>query len=139
MTHDYVLFKASKDEIRLHLTHSILVNWKDFATILCLALTILAVAALVTAAENFVIVRGKVVGAGNAFIDSSGEKIPTRTLTVIIENSDRVFRIQAGTSVEYAISDEDASLAKVGSEVELFISSHQSKARIISIEGRSPI
>jgi len=114
-----------------------LVDWKDFLSLFCLAMTVLAVAALVTAAQNFVIVRGRVVSTGAAVIDGEDGRIPTRTVTVVIENSDRVFRIQRGTAVEYAVSDEDAALVEIGSEVELMISSHQVKARVLSVEGRS--
>ena len=113
-----------------------MVSWTDFASLLCLALIILAVAAVVTASQNFVIVRGRVVGNGSAFIVSGGEKVPTKTVTVIIENTDRVFRIQPGTAVEYAVSEKDAELAEIGSEVELFITRHQSQVKVVSVEGR---
>lgn len=114
---------------------SLLVTWKDFASLLCLALTLLAVASLVTAAQNFVIIRGKVIATGAALIDSQEGKVPTRTVTVIIENNDRVFRIQSGTTVEYAVSDSDANLIETGSEVELLLSTHSQKARVLSIKG----
>ena len=111
-----------------------MLKWTDFASLFCLALTILAVAALVTAAQNFVIVRGKVISTGSALIDSTDGKVPTRTVTIIIENDDRVFRIKNGSTVEYAVSDSDAMLLRTGGEVELMLSSHQSKARVISVE-----
>ena len=39
------------------------------------------------------------------------------------ENNDRVFRIQRGTAVEYAVFDDDTARVKTGSEIELLISS----------------
>jgi len=93
------------------------------------------VASLVTAAQNFVIVKGKVVSTGAALIDSDGGNFETRTVTVIIENNDRVFRIQRGTAVEYAVSDNDAARVETGSEIELLISSHKSQARILNVKG----
>jgi hypothetical protein len=116
-----------------------MVKWTDFASLFCLALTLLAVAALVTASQNFVIVRGKVVSTGSALVDSEAGKVPTRTVTIIIENDDRVFRIKSGTAVEYAVSDSDAALVRTGEQVELMLSSHQSKARVVNVEGRPEI
>ena len=113
-----------------------MVTWRDFTSLFCLSLTILAVAALVTAAQNFVIVSARVVALGSALIDG---QVPTRTVTVIIENSDRVFRIQRGTTVEYAVSDEDVRLVEIGSQVKLLISAHQDRAKLVSVEGRTPI
>ncbi|HEV8386073.1 MAG TPA: hypothetical protein VGQ03_00470, partial [Nitrososphaera sp.] len=130
-------YLSPNQEIRLRFTGMLLVDWKDFLSLFCLAMTVLAAAALVTAAQNFVIVRGMVVSTGVAVIDGEDGSIPTRTVTVVIENSDRVFRIERGTTVEYAVSDEDAGLVEIGSEVELMISSHQVKARVLSVEGRS--
>ena len=110
-------------------------DWKDFASLLCLALVLLAVAALVTAAQTFAIVRGKVVTTGTAIVDSNGTRTSTRTVTVAIENADRVFHIAPGTLVEYAISDSDAGLLEVGSSVELLVTLHSNKARLVEIAG----
>ena len=92
----------------------------------------LAVAAIVTAAQNFVIVRGTVVNKGSAFIDTDGHRESTRTVTLVIENADRVYRIRAGTAVEYAISDTDAKVVQIGSHIELLISLHNSRARVLA-------
>lgn len=81
------------------------------------------------------IVSGDVVSIGAGFIDSGDGKIPTKTVTIIIDNADRVFRIQAGTAVEYAISDEDAALLQVGTKISLLVSSNQNRARVVSAEG----
>lgn len=112
-----------------------MVDWKDFASLFCLALILLAAAALVTAAQNFAIVRGRVVSTGVVVLDGEDGSIQTRTVTVVIENSDRVFHIERGTEVEYAISDEDALLVQAGSEVELMVSTHQAKARVLKVIG----
>ena len=110
-----------------------MVDWKDFASLFCLALILLGVAALVTAAQNFAIVRGRVLTTGVAVLDGQDGSVQTRTVTLVIENSDRVFHIERGTTVEYAISDEDALLVRAGSEVELMVSTHQAKARILNV------
>ncbi|MCI0558292.1 MAG: hypothetical protein MN733_07330 [Nitrososphaera sp.] len=96
----------------------------------------LGASALAVSAQTFSIVSGKVLETGMAPADDGGERaLSTRTITVLIENSDRVFRIEKGTPVKYAISEEDAEHAQVGSRVTLLISSYTSKARVISSEG----
>ncbi|MGI0048346.1 MAG: hypothetical protein ACREAW_02300, partial [Nitrososphaera sp.] len=62
----------------------------------------------------------------------------TQTISVEIENDDRVFRIERGTVVKYAVSEGDAQLVNVGSEVELLISSHNNVARVVIHGGSSP-
>lgn len=86
-------------------------------------------------ASTFVIVSGQVVSIGEAIIDGKDGKMPTKTVTIIIENADRVFRIQGGTAVEYAISDEDARLLRVGAQVSLLVSSHQIRVKVVAVEG----
>jgi hypothetical protein len=95
----------------------------------------LGAAALITAGQNFVIVRGRVVNVGEAIVEYEGEKVPTKTVSVIIENNDRVFRIERGTTVEYAVSDSDAGLVQVGAHVELLVSSHDRWAKVVKIDG----
>ena len=63
----------------------------------------------------------------------------TQTISVLIENDDRVFRMERGSVVKYAISGGDAGRIDVGSKVELLISSHTSKARLISLVGANQI
>ena len=111
------------------------VDWKDFGSLFCPALILLGVAALVTASQNFAILRGRVLTTGVAVLDGQDGSVQTRTVTLVIENSDRVFHIERGTTVEYAISDEDALLVQSGSEVELMVSTHQAKARILKVIG----
>lgn len=114
-------------------------DWKDLATVLCLALLVLGTMALASAAQTFTIIKGKVLEKGTAAQGFGSKSSPTQTISVLIENDDRVFRIERGSMVKYAISDGDAERIDVGSEVELLISSHNSKARLISLAGANQI
>ncbi len=115
-------------------------DWKDFAAILCALLIVIGAVALAVAAQTFTIVRGKVLEKGVAELDlGDGKPYSVQTLSVLIENDDRVFKIEDGTVVKYAISDGDAQLIYVGSDVELLISSYSSVARLISHDGSSPL
>lgn len=115
-------------------------DWKDFAVVLCVLLVVLGAGALAVAAQTFTIVRGKVLEKGTASLDlPDGSSYSTQTISVLIENDDRVFRIERGTVVKYAVSDGDARLVDVGSEVELLISSYSSAARVIGLDGSSPL
>jgi hypothetical protein len=83
-----------------------------------------------------VLVSGKILEVGIATIDQNdGASVQTRTITVLIENDDRVFMIDRGTAVKYAISDTDAGLVDVGAHVRLLVSSYSSKAKVISVSG----
>jgi len=84
-----------------------------------------------TAALSFVIVRGIVTAVGSANLDEVGR---TATVTVIIQDPDRVFRIERGSEVEYAVSDDDAGEISVGSEILLLVSSHHSRAKLIETQ-----
>jgi hypothetical protein len=106
----------------------------DFASIFCVALTLLGALAIISASQNFTIISGKVVSVGTGFLITDSGRIPTKTVAVLIENADRVFRIQPGTTVTYAVSDEDASHIQPGYKVKLMVSTNQSKARIISVQ-----
>jgi hypothetical protein len=115
-------------------------DWKDFAVVLCVLLVVLGAVALAVAAQTFVIVAGKVLEKSSATVNlPDGSSHTTQTISVLIENDDRVFRIERGTVVKYAISDGDAQLLDVGSEVELLISTHSRVARVISHTGSSPL
>ncbi|HJS68760.1 MAG TPA: hypothetical protein VJ730_05000 [Nitrososphaera sp.] len=114
-------------------------DWKDFAVVLCVLLVVLGAGALAVAAQSFTIVRGKVLEKGIASLDlPDGSLYFTQTISVLIENDDRVFRIEKGTVVKYAVSEGDAQLVDVGSEVELLLSSHSSVARVVGHDGSSP-
>ena len=115
-------------------------DWKDFAVILCALLVVLGAGALAFAAHNSTIVRGKVLEKGVATIDlGGGTSYVTPTVSILLENDDRVFRIEQGTVVKYAVSEGDARLVDVGSSVELLISSHNHLARVVAVEGSSPV
>jgi hypothetical protein len=115
-------------------------DWKDFAVVLCVLLVVLGAGALAAAAYTFTIVRGKVLEEGSATIDlPDGSSYSTQTISVLLENDDRVFRIERGTVVKYAVSDSDAQLVDIGSDVELLISTHSRVARVISHGGSSPL
>ena len=115
-------------------------NWKDFAALLCAVLVVLGAVALAVAAQMFTIVRGKVLEKGAAPLDlPDGTSHSVQTISVLIENDDRVFRIERGTVVKYAVSDSDAQLVNVGSEVELFVSTYSRVARVIGHGGSSPL
>jgi len=114
-------------------------DWRDLAVALCLVLVVIGALALAAAAQTFTIVKGKVLEKGTAAQDFGSKSLPTWTISVLIENDDRVFRIERGSIVKYAVSGGDAGRIDVGSEVELLISSYNSKARLISMSGTSPI
>jgi hypothetical protein len=114
-------------------------DWKDFAVVLCALLVVLGASALAVAAQTFTIVRGKVLEKGTASLGlPDGSSYTTQTISVEIENDDRVFRIEKGTVVKYAVSEGDAQLVNVGSEVELLLSSYSSVARVVAYDGSGP-
>lgn len=107
-------------------------DWKDFAVLLSLALIVVGTVALVSAAHTFTIIKGKVIGKGETIVDSHGKVYTTKTISVRIENQDRVFNIQEGSVVRYAVSDDDAELVEIGSDIELFVSSYRDRVRILN-------
>jgi hypothetical protein len=110
-------------------------DWKDFAAIFCASLVVIGAAALADAAQTFTIIRGKVLEKGVATIElGDGSSYSTPTVSVLLENDDRVFRIERGTVVEYAVSEIDAQRVKVGSSVEMLVSTHSHLARVVSIQ-----
>jgi hypothetical protein len=115
-----------------------LADWKDFAVLFCLALVLLGAAALAVSAQSFTLVSGKVLEIGTGVIDGSdGTETSTKTITMLISNDDRVFRIESGSVVKYAISDEDAETARVGYDVRVFVSAYSNKVRLVSFADRS--
>jgi hypothetical protein len=108
-------------------------DWKDFATVLCLVLVVLGAMALAVAAQTFTIIKGKVLEKATTARSFDNKSSPTQTISVLIENDDRVFRILRGSVIKYSISDADAGRIDVGSTVELLISAHNSKARLIGL------
>jgi hypothetical protein len=110
-------------------------DWKDLAILLCLTLVVVGTLALAFAAQNFTIIKGKVLEKGTVMQGLGSKSLPTQTISVLIESDDRVFRIERGSVVKYAVSDSDAGRIFVGSEVELLITSHNIKARLLSLTG----
>ncbi len=117
-----------------------MLDWKDLTVVLCAMLVVVGSGALAVAGQTSTIVRGKVLEKGIGSLDSgAGGSYSTQTISVLIENDDRVYRIERGTVVKYAVSDGDALLVEVGSEVELLISTYSRMARVIGLGGTSPL
>lgn len=106
-------------------------HWTNIAVILCTVLIVIGAASLVTAAESFTIIKGRVPDKGKGYLKVEGKPLSVHTVSVLLENKDRVFRIEQGTIVTYAISDRDWKSLKLGSKVELFISAYNKDAKII--------
>ena len=106
-------------------------DWKDFATILSVFLIFVGAAAMGIAAQTFTMVKGKVLEKGISLYALGGKSQTVHTISVLIENEDRVFKIEQGTLVKYAVSDDDANLIDVGSKVELFVSSYDNFAKLV--------
>lgn len=118
---------------------SCVADWKDATVVLCLVLVVIGAAAIATAGQSFTIVKGRVLEKGIAVFDDGRQSYPTKTVSVLIENDDRVYNIKRGTVVKYAISDGDSNLVEVGSEVDLLVSSYSDRVRLIGVEGSSPL
>lgn len=114
-------------------------DWKDFAVVLCALIVVVGAGALAAAAQTFTIVRGKVLEKGIATVERDGGSPNTPTVSVLLKNDDRVFRIDRGTVVKYAVSEDDVQQVDIGSDVELLITSRSHLARIIGVEGPSPL
>ena len=115
-------------------------DWKDFAVVFCAVLVLMGAAALVVASQTFTLVRGKVLEKGVATVDPRDSKPYTvSTLSVLLQNEDRVFQIERGTVVKYAVSEGDSAHVDIGSNVELMITSHDSLARVVQVEGSNPL
>jgi hypothetical protein len=110
---------------------SLAADWKDLTVVMCLALIVLGSVALANSAQSFSIVRGKVVEKGVGVLQYEGKPKLTNTMSVIIENDDRVFDIRRGTVVQYPIAERDLDAVQVGSEVEFLVSSYKATVRIL--------
>jgi hypothetical protein len=110
-----------------------LADWKDFTALFCLTLVLLGVAVLATSARTFTLVSGRILEIGTGIIDDSdGVPTSTKTITMLISNDDRVFRIESGSVVKYAISDQDAETARVGYDVRVLVSTYSNKVKLVS-------
>lgn len=98
----------------------------------------LGAAALVVSAQSFTLVSGRILEIGAGVIDDDdGVPTSTKTITMLIRNDDRVFRIESGSVVKYAISDEDAETARVGYEVKVLVSVYSDKVKLVSFADAS--
>ncbi|MGI0021162.1 MAG: hypothetical protein ACREAY_11900 [Nitrososphaera sp.] len=114
-------------------------DWKDLTVLLCMALVVLGAVALAVSAQSFSIVRGKVVEKGVGVLQHEGRPRLTNTVSVLIENDDRVFDIRRGTVVQYPVAERDSEAIVVGSEIELLVSSHRANVRILDGPSGSPV
>ena len=69
-------------------------DWKDFVAILCVFFIFVGAAALGIAAQTFTIVKGKVLEKGIALYAVGGKSHTVQTISVLIENEGRVFKIE---------------------------------------------
>lgn len=106
-------------------------DWRDFTVLFCMTLVVLGAAALAFSAQTFSIVRGKVVEKGVGVLEFDGEPKLTNTISVLIENDDRVFDIKRGTVVKYPVTEQDVQAVEIGSEVELFVSAYKATVRVL--------
>lgn len=106
-------------------------DWRDLTLLVCIVLVVLGALALSTAAQTFSIVKGKVVEKGIGVVQFEGKPRLTNTISVLIENDDRVFDIKRGTIVKYPVTEQDVQAVEIGSEVELFVSAFRTKARVL--------
>jgi hypothetical protein len=96
-----------------------------------MSLVVLGAISLSFASQTFSIVKGRVVEKGVGVIESGGKAVVTNTISVFIENDDRVFNIKRGTVVKYPVSEQDVQAVEIGSEVELFVSSVRATVRLL--------
>jgi len=106
-------------------------DWLDLTVLVCMVLVVLGAASLSFTAQTFSIVKGKVVEKGIGVLEFGGKPQVTNTISVLIENDDRVFDIKRGTVVRYPVTEQDVQAVEIGSEVELFISSFKATARVL--------
>ncbi|HXG05979.1 MAG TPA: hypothetical protein VNI77_01470 [Nitrososphaera sp.] len=112
-----------------------MLDWQDFAALFCASLVVIGAAALADAAQSFTMIRGRVLEKGIAIVDlGNGMSYNTPTVSVLLENDDRVFKIVRGTVVEYAVSEIDAQRVNIGSTVEMLVSAHNPLARVVGVE-----
>lgn len=106
-------------------------DWRDLTVVVCIVLVVLGAVALSTAAQTFSIVKGKVVEKGIGVLQFEGKPRLTNTISVLIENDDRVFDIKRGTIVKYPVTEKDIQTVEIGSEVELFVSAFRTTAKVL--------
>lgn len=109
-------------------------DWRDATIVLCTGLIVLGAVALAVSAQTFAIVKGQVVEKGTGVIRFEGKQRLTNTISVLIDGDDRVFDIKRGTVVKYPVAEDDARDIKIGSRVEMFISSYNPTVRIVDTD-----
>jgi hypothetical protein len=107
-------------------------DWKDLAVVLCAALVVLGAVALSVSAQTFSIVEGQIVEKDIGVLQIEGKPRLTNTISVLIEDDDRVFDIKRGTIVQYPVSEADAQVIQVGARVELLVSSYATTVRVLN-------
>lgn len=113
-------------------------DWKDFAVVLSMVLIVIGAMALAGAAQSFSVMKGKVVEKGIGVLQFGGKPKITNTVSVLIENDDRVFDIKRGTIVQYPVADKDAGSVAIGSEIEFLVSVNSAAIRILHQQSTGP-
>ena len=106
-------------------------DWRDFTVLFCMTLVVLGAVSLAFSAQTFSIVRGKVVEKGVGVLEFDGKPRLTNTISVLLENDDRVFDIKRGTVVKYPVTEQDVQAVEIGSDIELFVSAFKATARVL--------
>ncbi len=107
-------------------------DWRDLTILLCAGLVILGAIALATAAQTFSLVEGRIVEKGVGLLKFGNKTRLTNTISVLIENDDRVFAVKRGTIVKYPVSDNDAKEIEIGSRVHMYVSSYNPTVQILA-------
>jgi hypothetical protein len=106
-------------------------DWKDFAVVLSMVLIVIGAMALAASAQSFSLMKGKVVEKGVGVLQFGGKPRITNTVSVLIENDDRVFDIKKGTIVQYPVTERDAGSVVIGSEIEFLVSANSVAIRML--------
>ena len=114
-------------------------DWKDVVVLLSVALLVLGAVALAVSAQTFSVMRGKIVEKGVGVLEFGGKPRLTNTISVLIENDDRVFGIKRGTVVQYPVTERDVQAAEVGKEVEFLVTAHTATVKIINPQSGNPV
>jgi hypothetical protein len=107
-------------------------DWRDLTILLCAGLVVLGAIALATAAQTFSLVEGRIVEKGVGLLKFGNKTRITNTISVLIENDDRVFAVKRGTIVKYPVSDNDAKEIEIGSRVHMYVSSYNPTVQILA-------
>ncbi|HVX03327.1 MAG TPA: hypothetical protein VHA09_09255 [Nitrososphaera sp.] len=108
-------------------------DWRDATIVLCAGLIVLGAIALAVSAKTFTVLKGQVVEKGVGVLEFGGKQRLTNTISVLIDGDDRVFDIKRGTVVKYPVAEDDMQNLKIGSRVEMFISSYNPAVHILDV------